>query len=159
MKKLILITIALALTACLYGQKTTGHIISGYYIVLPSKDTVRTFSFNRINIDTCRNRLIKYWGTPTQNTTGNMTWTNKEIPNIGKDLKINLSDEFCIIENDQMTCKTFKDENDKAEKLKNINPHQFRDVTITLTDKSNKNLIMNKTQVEIVVRLLATIIK
>ena len=151
-------TIAIALTTVLYGQQRIGNVTSGHYVVLPSKDTVRTFGFIRINFDTCRDRLIKYWGLPTQNTPGKITWTNKEIPGIGKEININLSDEFCIEGDGMITCNSFKDENDKAEKLKTIKPNQYRNVIITFSDKANMNLIMDKRKVRIILELINSII-
>jgi hypothetical protein len=160
MKKLIFLTIAVVLTTGLYGQNFKEHVGTGWYIALPSKDTIRTFNFFQINIDTCRSRLIKYWGTPTQNTTGIMMWTNMEIPNIGKDLRINLSDQFCTKEeNGNMICKSFLNEKDKAKKIKNQKPNQFRDVLITITDKANKDIIMDKTKAVIMIQLLERIIQ
>ncbi len=143
----------------MYGQEAKQHVYSGWYISLPSNDTVRTFSFGYMDLDTCKYKLAKFWGEPTHNTTGNVIWTSMEIPNIGKELNINLTDMFCAMVKNNMKCVSFKDEKDKENKLLNIKPSQSRKLELTITDKENKDIIMDKSKVEFMLQYLEKILK
>ncbi len=159
MKKIIFLTIAVLLTIALYGQEAKQHTYPGWYISLPSNDTVRTFYFYNMDLDSCKLRFVKTWGEPKRNTTGILMWDNIEIQNIGKELTIHLTDRLCTTRDDEVSCVAFKDEKDKEKKLKNSKPNQSRMLELIIKDKSNKDIIMAKEKVLIVFDLLEKILK
>ena len=105
-------------------------------------DTTRTFCFiSAINFDSSIDSLIKHWGTPAKNSVGNISWTNIDIPNIGTNLNILLTDGICTMLKNEMKCEYFKDNEDKEKKLNELKSNQSREVEIIITNKDQKKII------------------
>ena len=159
MKKLIFLAFTVALTTSLFGQDNKNHIeINSQFNPI---DTSRTYTIFNTDFDSCRYKLLKYWGTPSINETGSIIWTNIEIPNIGKELKIVLTDWICWKDEKygDTFCNVFTDENDKSEKLNKYKSDRARHLEIIIKNKLDKNIIVDVTKTEIFIDLIKRIIR
>jgi hypothetical protein len=157
MKKAIILILIGFSTLATFSQ--TGNKIIGINKQFYPSDTTRTFSLlNKVNLDSSIDSLIKYWGTPEKNSVGNIRWMHIDIPNIGTDLNILLTDGICTKMNRDLTYEYFNDNEDKARKLNEIKPNQSREVEIIVTDKDCKNVVNNKTKTDILKKLLEKIV-
>lgn len=157
MKKLLLLSIALVMTTALFAQTNKSTV--GLNQQFHQKDTTITFSFVNADLDSCRTKLLKHWSNPTMNEAGTIIWNNIDLPNVGDDLSILVSDRICTMGKNDMTCMAFISDKDKAEKLKALKENQFRDMEVTVSDKAGNNIINNKSKTEIMVMLLERIIQ
>lgn len=157
MKKTFILIILGFFTMTTFSQ--TEKKIIGVSKQYNTPDTTNTFCFlNKLNYDNSIDSLIKYWGTPVKNSVGVINWTGIDIPNIGINLNISLTDRICTMVKGDMMCLCFKDKEDKELKLKELKSNQFRDVEITITDNNGKNIIDNSAKTEIVKKLLEKIV-
>ena len=158
MKKTIIVILLMFLTSTSFSQTKKCPIGVGKQY--NTKDTTSTFGLmNILNFDNSRDSLVKFWGTPEKNETGQIRWTHIEISNIGKDLNILLVDRICTMEKSDLSCISFKDKEDKEKKLKELKSNQSREIEITITNKDGKNIIDNKTKTEIIKTLLENIVE
>jgi|AntAceMinimDraft_17_1070374.scaffolds.fasta_scaffold168836_1 hypothetical protein len=158
MKKTIFIILLAFLSLHSFSQTKKNSI--GVNKQYNTPDTTRSFVLmNILNFDNSKDSLIKFWGKPKNNETGQISWTHIDIPNVGKDLNVILTDRICTIEKGYMMCIQFKDKEDKEMKMKNLKSNQLRDIEITITNQVGKNIINSKTKTEIVKTLLESIVE
>jgi hypothetical protein len=158
MKKLIIIAIAAVfLTAGLYGQEKKEHVGLGWYTM--SNDTIWTFNFMDLNLDTCRLKLINQFGTPAQNSAGTIKWINKDIPGIGKGLNLQVADGILTEYQDKATFIIFRNEKDKKNKLKNLKNKQYRDQSFIITDIEKKDVVRDIEKAKIMKHFLEQILE
>lgn len=139
-KKHLFILILTGLITCtLAAQEKINSIeISSHF---NTSDTTYSFNINSKNFDTTLQKLTTLWGNPEVNTPGEISWSSKEMPNLGNELTLQITDRLCTKRKKYLECKPFSNAKEKSKKLQNIKPNQFRSITITITDKSKNNII------------------
>ena len=158
MKKVLLIT--LFAFFALYSFSQTEKSSIGVNKQYSTPDTTRTFALmNALNFDNNIDRLIKFWDKPELNEAGQIRWAHIDIPNVGKDLNVKLTERICTLEKDDMTCVPFKDKEDQEMKMKNLKSNQYRDIEIIVTNQDGKNIIDSKTKSEAIKTLLESIVE
>jgi len=117
MKILILSTfIALLFTGSLFGQEKKSYIsINSQF---NAKDAAYSFNLNYPNLDSVRWKLVKYWKNPLNNSTGSIVWVNREIPYLGKELRVVLTDGICTKKAFSLKCERFSNKREKLINLK-----------------------------------------
>ncbi len=77
---------------------------------------------------------------------GTLVWESQEIAGIGRNLTIKLSDGLMSMDKYEGDAywELFKNDQDKAEKLKRINSKNWRHMEIEITDASGDNPINNQ---------------
>ena len=158
MKKHLFTILLICITISLFGQTKSNYV--GINKQYNKTDTTRTFNLvKNSNYDSFRDKFVKFWGTPLLNETGNIKWTNINIEKIGSDMTIALTDGICTKKPGCLSCDTFKSNDDKIKKLKNLKSNQYRDIEIIITTKDGKNIINDKAKTEIIVSLIESIVK
>ncbi len=152
MKKTILILVLAFFAYTGFSQTNTLKIrVDATY---SKNDTTNSFSVTGQELDKCKDKLIKLWGTPKHITIGLITWENIKIDGVGTNLTIDLVDGVIMKENNEYYHKCFTDEADKAAKLKNMKSDQYRMISISVCDKTAKNIINSKPLTAIVKKIL-----
>jgi hypothetical protein len=158
MRKTIIL-ILLGFTAIsTYSQKQKDII--GVNELYNQKDTTRTFGLYRsLNFDNCIDSLVKFWGAPAKNETGKIIWSNIEIPGIGKELTIELHDGIYKKLDDGNTIYIpFESQKDKEKEIRKLKSNQWREIEIIVTNKDGRNIITDKTNTEIIKKMLTKIV-
>lgn len=155
MKKLIILTVGLFIQSLLYGQPNKKCV--GMNSQFNKDDTTHTFSVYAENLDSVRQRLINYWGTPSMNSYGSIEWKGKEVINLGNGLEIHLIDWICSNKNKHMKCESFKSEKDKIRRIRELKQNQYRSILISIKSKDGKNIINTNAKAQQVVELLEAI--
>jgi hypothetical protein len=155
MKKIVILTSFLFINTIIYGQLNNNCVsINSQY---NKNDTTHTFNIYAENLDSVRQILINYFGTPSKNSVGILQWTNKEITNLGKELEIHFNDKICTNNEMYISYKPFKSEKDKQRRIKELNPNQYRSILISFNSKDGNNIINSKTKAHEVAELLEEI--
>ena len=153
MKKILLITLFAFFALYSFSQKEKGSI--GVNKQYGTADTTSTFALMKASsFDNNIERLIKFWDTPKLNETGQIKWTNIDIPDVGKNLNVTLTDRICTAGEVDIVCIPFKDKEDKEIKMRDLKSNQYRDIEITITNQEGKNIINSKEKTETVKTLL-----
>ena len=153
MKKILLITVFAFFALYSFSQNEKSSI--GVNKQYGTADTTSTFALMQMsNFDNNIERLIKFWGTPQLNETGQIRWAHIDIPNVGEDLNVTLTDRICTAGEVDIVCIPFKDKEDKEIKMRDLKSNQYRDIEITITNQEGKNIINSKEKTETVKTLL-----
>lgn len=157
MKTCSLIITALILSISVFSQKSVSpvHVNQQYN----KTDTNRTFSIFQTDLDFTREKLLKYFGQPKRENTGNIEWQNVKIESIGSGLSIILTDGIFESDATKAKFKPFSDKTDKNQKLKELKQNQFRNITIQVVDVNNNNPINTKIKEQLMKQLLEKIIQ
>jgi hypothetical protein len=125
-----------------------------------NEDTIRTFSLINTDHDKSIQKLLAALGEPVKNTPGNITWQKISIPNVGDSLTIELYDGIVmVLPNKARMFKTFRDENDKAQRLKNLPPTDHRVTDIIIFSSDRKKIIITQPLENAVMQYLETLLK
>ena len=158
MKKILFITLFVFFALYSFSQTEKGSI--GVNKQHGAVDTTSTFALMKgSSFDNNIERLIKFWDTPKLNETGQIKWINIDIPDVGEDLNVTLTDRICTMEEGNIKCVPFKDKENKEMKMKDLKSNQYRDIEITITNQDGKNIINSKDKTKTVKTLLQSIVE
>ncbi len=158
MKKVLFITLFAFFALHLFSQTEKSSVAVNKQH--GTADTTSTFALMKVsNFDNNIERLIKFWGTPQLNETGQIKWTHIDIPSVGEVLNVTLTDRICTMEKGDMKCIPFKDKEDKEIKIRDLKSNQYRDIEITITNQDGKNIINSKEKTKTLKTLLQSIVE
>jgi hypothetical protein len=148
MKKLFLLTTAIALTTVLFGQTSTKYV----EIIGRPDDTDTSWSFKiaNANLDSVSTRLIKHWGKPTENKVYSIKWTNILLKDnnkvIGDSLLITCLDQVISRLNGVTQHFPYFTKREKQKVLKEMTPNQHREIIIYIKNKNNEKFVLTQTK-------------
>jgi hypothetical protein len=142
MKRIMLILILVFVTYIGYSQKFTATISAEYSF--SGNDTSISFLISSPNIDSCREKLIRYWGAPLHNNACFMIWGKIKIDSVGENLTINLNEGIITYKRGKHNFIPFTDEADKANKINDIKHNRCRGMIVTICNKDSNNIINSR---------------
>ncbi|MFH0894538.1 MAG: hypothetical protein V2A54_08885 [Bacteroidota bacterium] len=155
MKKLTFAILALLFTAAVFAQQKSDIGVNLQY----GKDTTRTFSIWKGDIDLFRANFIQFLGKPEKNDVGLMIWKNLNIQDIGNKIQLQIQDGICTLKRTTMTYKPFTLPEEKETALKSLKKKQCRQLEVCFMDKDGNNFVKTKKMEETIVKFLEVVTK
>ena len=152
MLRTILIAIIVLSSISSFSQMGIGQLYN-------ANDTTRWFILDRVNEDSCIQLFIMTWGQPDRNSIGNISWKAVSIPPIDYPVNIRLFDGISTITASSMNDVYFKDQNDKLQRLGNLESNQSRITEVRFEDQSGKNIVNSDALENLIKTYLMSIIK
>ncbi len=154
MKNAMLIILVTLMSVNLFAQKKVEA-----KSVFCKKDTTMVFSITDKDLNVEFEKLNKYFSEPKSCKPGEIIWSDLEVPNVGKGLKIKVVDGILTTKDGNAKFRKFTSIKNKNCKLKCIKENQQRQLNITILDENDRNIINSTALKTASIKYLESIIK